>query len=298
MNTNVLTSGQTNGLSSARIGDALSRVDGYAKVTGQARYAAEHFPAGIQGIAAAKYELVQALPADGIAVLNADDAHVRTFGRGREPHVRTFAVHAEATVRATEVESLGADGMRFTVHAAGASVPARIALLGEHNVYNALAAVAVGLEAGVPLPDALRALEELQPSDKRGELLRWNGAQLLNDTYNSNPRALDSMVNALAAVPADRRIVVAGEMLELGPEAASLHRCCGQHMRAAGMDVVLGVRGFAQGVVDGFGEGGVFVDTPEEAGAWMRSNVRAGDAVLLKASRGVRLERALAALQT
>ena len=270
----------------------------WAVVSNVAPVHLEHFPAGIQGIAAAKYELVQALPADGIAVLNADDAHVRTFGRGREPHVRTFAVHAEATVRATEVESLGADGMRFTVHAAGASVPARIALLGEHNVYNALAAVAVGLEAGVPLADALRALEELQPSDKRGELLRWNGAQLLNDTYNSNPRALDSMVNALAAVPADRRIVVAGEMLELGPEAASLHRCCGQHMRAAGMDVVLGVRGFAQSVVDGFGEGGVFVDTPEEAGAWMRSNVRAGDAVLLKASRGVRLERALAALQT
>ncbi len=270
----------------------------WAVVSNVAPVHLEHFPAGIEGIAAAKYELVQALPADGIAVLNADDAHVRTFGRGREPHVRTFAVHAEATVRATEVESLGADGMRFTVHAAGASVPARIALLGEHNVYNALAAVAVGLEAGVPLADALRALEELQPSDKRGELLRWNGAQLLNDTYNSNPRALDSMVNALAAVPAGRRIVVAGEMLELGPEAASLHRCCGQHMRAAGMDVVLGVRGFAQSVVDGFGEGGVFVDTPEQAGAWMRSNVRAGDAVLLKASRGVRLERALAALQT
>ncbi len=177
-------------------------------------------------------------------------------------------------------------------------MPARIALLGEHNVYNALAAVAVGLEAGVPLEACLRALEELQPSDKRGELLRWNGAQLLNDTYNSNPRALDSMVDALTAVPASRRIVLAGEMLELGPEAAALHRCCGEHMRAAGVDIVVGVRGFAQSIVDGFGEGGVFVSTPEEAGAWLRSNVGDGDAVLLKASRGVRLERALTGLQT
>ncbi len=100
-------------------------------------------------------------------------------------------------MRATDVESLGADGMRFNVHADGESAAARIALLGEHNVYNALAAVAVGSRRALQLRDCLRALEALQPSDKRGELLHWNGAQMLNDTYNSNPRALDSMVDAL-----------------------------------------------------------------------------------------------------
>ncbi len=268
----------------------------WAVVSNVAPVHLEHFPAGIEGIAAAKYELVQALPLGGIAFLNEDDQQVRTFGRGREPHVRRFAQHAEATVRATGVESLGVEGMRFTVHAGGETAPARIALLGEHNVYNALAAVAVGLEAGISLQDCLPVLEALQPSDKRGALLLWNGAQLLNDTYNSNPRALDSMVDALAAVPATRRIVVAGEMLELGAESEALHRCCGQHMRDAGINTVVGVRGFARQLAEGFGESGVFVATPEEAGEWLKKNVRDGDAVLLKASRGVQLERALASL--
>ncbi len=105
------------------------------------------------------------------------------------------------------------------------------------------------------------------------------------------------MVDALAAVPATRRIVVAGEMLELGPDSASLHLCCGRHMRSAGIDLVLAVRGHAQSIADGFGDGALFLDTPEEAGQWLRDNAREGDAILLKASRGVRLERALTFLQ-
>ena len=268
----------------------------WAVVSNVAPVHLEHFPDGIAGIAAAKYELVQALPSQGIAMLNADDIHVRAFGRHREAHVRTFGVHDDATVRGTEVESLGADGMRFTVTTGGTSLPATLALLGEHNVYNALAAIAVGVEAQIPLAACIDALRTLESSDKRGEVLHWHGAQLLNDTYNSNPRALDSMVDALMAVPATRRIVIAGEMLELGPEAAALHRLCGEHMCARGIDMVVGVRGAGQSIVDGFGAAGIFVETPEQAGSWMRENLREGDAVLLKASRGVRLERALSAL--
>src|SRR6202044_2266739 len=125
---------------------------------------------------------------------------------------------------------------------------------------------------------------------------------LINDSYNSNPRALDAMVDALLAMPtamAGRHIVVAGEMLELGPEGQALHAACGRRMAERGVDVVVGVRGLAAALVEGAtqtgGEGG-FVATPEEAGAWLRSNLQRGDAVLLKASRGVRLERALASL--
>lgn len=268
----------------------------WAVVSNVAPVHLEHFPTGIDGIAAAKYELVQALPLTGIAILNGDDPHVRTFGRNRDGYVRTFALHEPATVRATNVESLGAEGMRFNIVAQGQTLPATIALLGGHNVSNALAAVTAGLEAGISLQVCVDALATLQPSDKRGELLHWHGAQLLNDTYNSNPRALDSMVDALTAVAAQRHIVVAGEMLELGPAAADLHRCCGEHMRARGIDLVIGVRGTAQDLVDGFGADALFVDTPEEAGAWLRENLREGDAVLLKASRGVRLERALVEL--
>jgi UDP-N-acetylmuramoyl-tripeptide--D-alanyl-D-alanine ligase len=93
--------------------------------------------------------------------------------------------------------------------------------------------------------------------------------------------------------------VVAGEMLELGPDGDALHRACGQRMAARGANVVVGVRGLAQALVDGATQSGaeaVFVATPEEAGAWLKANLRPGDAVLLKASRGVKLERALASL--
>ena len=110
------------------------------------------------------------------------------------------------------------------------------------------------------------------------------------------------MVDALLAMPAGsdgRHIVVAGEMLELGPEGEALHRACGERMAEHGVDVVLGVRGLAQALAQGAAKGStqaIFLTTPEEAGAWLRTNLRAGDAVLLKASRGVRLERALASL--
>ncbi|MEO6924542.1 MAG: cyanophycin synthetase, partial [Bryocella sp.] len=133
---------------------------------------------------------------------------------------------------------------------------------------------------------------------KRGNVVEYHGARLINDCYNSNPRALGSMVDALKKTAATRRIVVAGEMLELGPEAAALHRACGKAM--VGVDLVVGVRGFAEEIVAGARDAGVaaeFVATPEAAGKWLAGNLREGDVVLLKGSRGVRLERALAALK-
>jgi UDP-N-acetylmuramoyl-tripeptide--D-alanyl-D-alanine ligase len=270
----------------------------WAVVSNVAPVHLEHFPDGIAGIAAAKYELVQSLPAEGIAFLNADDPHVSTFGRGRESYARYFGLRADtAQVRAVDVESDGADGMRFVVEARGAQLPAQIALLGEHNVYNALAGVAVGLESGMSLQRCIDTLAVLKPSDKRGEQIVFRGARIINDSYNSNPRALDAMVDALMAVPATRRIVIAGEMLELGPDADALHTACGAYMLERGVDCVVGVRGHAASLVEGAGTIAVFVETPEEAGAWMAEHLREGDAVLLKASRGVRLERALRALQ-
>ncbi len=258
----------------------------------------EHFPEGIAGIAAAKYELIQSLPAQGVAFLNADDPYVSTFGRGRESHARFFGIHAAGiTVRAVAVQSAGAEGMRFTVEAGSKRLPAQIALLGEHNVYNALAGIAVGLESGMGLLQCIDALAVLRPSDKRGEQIVFRGARIINDSYNSNPRALNAMVDALMAVDAKRHIVIAGEMLELGPDADALHRACGEHMRACGVDAVIGVRGHAAAMVDGAGSVATFTATPEEAGAWMLANLREGDAVLLKASRGVRLEKALDALK-
>jgi UDP-N-acetylmuramoyl-tripeptide--D-alanyl-D-alanine ligase len=174
-----------------------------------------------------------------------------------------------------------------------------LGLPGQHNVLNALAAIAAGLESGIELETCCAALERMRPVEKRGNRLQWRGAEIVNDTYNSNPRALTAMIKALSATPARRRIVVAGEMLELGPEAAALHAHCGQAAAEAGIDVVLGVRGLAREIVRAARECGVtaeFVETADLAGEWLYAHLREGDVVLLKASRGVRLEQALAAL--
>ncbi len=264
-------------------------------VTVVARVHLEFFDS-IADIARAKYELIESLRAGGIAVLNADDEYVSQFGRDFYGRVVTFGIHKPADVRAENVALRGPAGSVFDIVVDAERQQTTLPLLGEHNIYNALAAIAVGLQYGVPLPRAAESLATLSAGDKRGEILSINGATVINDCYNSNPKALDSMVRALSEIPAQRRIVVAGEMLELGPAGEAMHREAGERMARHGIDFVLGVRGLAQAIVDGVRRSGVqaeFVATPEEAGEWLKRETRLGDAVLLKASRGVRLEHAL-----
>jgi UDP-N-acetylmuramoyl-tripeptide--D-alanyl-D-alanine ligase len=252
--------------------------------------------ASIADIARAKYELIASLGMHGIAVLNADDEYVSQFGRDFRGRVVTFGLKPTADVYAENIRSLGARGSAFDLVACGCTQEVELPLLGVHNVYNALAAVAVALENGLPPSEVAAALPGLQAASKRGELLDVRGVAVLNDCYNSNPKALNFMVDALAGMPAKRRIVVVGEMLELGPKAEQMHRECGLHMVERRVDQVIGVRGLASAIVEVVRQAGVpaeFVATPEEAGAWLAREAKAGDAVLLKASRGVKLERAL-----
>jgi UDP-N-acetylmuramoyl-tripeptide--D-alanyl-D-alanine ligase len=272
----------------------------WAVVSNVAAVHLEYFADGIEGIARAKYELVEALPKDGVAVLNGDDERVRAFGRGMGERAVFYGAGESCegcAARAVEIEELGLNGTRFTVVVGEDRFPIVLRLPGRHNVMNALAAITVGMLSGVELLDGCEALERMRPTERRGNVIAWRGAEIVNDTYNSNPRALDGMVEALRKTEAKRRIVVAGEMLELGPEGSLLHRNCGTAM--AGLDLVLGVRGLAKDLVDAAKAAGVsaeFVETPELAGKWLRANLREGDVVLLKASRGVQLEHALEVL--
>ena len=253
----------------------------------------EFFPDGIAGIAKAKKELVYALPPDGLAFLNGDDARVSEMGEGLGGRAIRYGISETADVRAEEIRELGLDGVRFRVIAGQDRGEVRLHMLGRHNVYNALAAVAVGLRSGMSLEECAAAVGGMRATEKRGSVVEWRGARIINDCYNSNPVALDAMVDALLATPVGdggRRIVVAGEMLELGPEGCALHRACGNRMRELGVDQVIGVRGLAKEF------GGMFFGSPAEAGEWMRSELSAGDVVLLKASRGVRLEGVLEVL--
>jgi UDP-N-acetylmuramoyl-tripeptide--D-alanyl-D-alanine ligase len=250
----------------------------------------------LAGIARAKYELIESLPASGTAVLNADDEYVSQFGRDFKGRVVTYGTRAMADVRAENIQTRGAEGSDFDVVMPGAREAARLPLVGEHNILNALAAVAVGVARGLTPSEAVGALATLVPPDKRGQVLQLGNITVINDCYNSNPKALQAMVDALAAMKAVRRIVVAGEMLELGPAAEQMHHAAGKHMGEKKIDVLLGVRGMAQAMVDGARPAGTeaeFVATPEEAGEWLARETRDGDVVLLKASRGVKLEKAL-----
>jgi UDP-N-acetylmuramoyl-tripeptide--D-alanyl-D-alanine ligase len=250
----------------------------------------------LAGIARAKYELIESLPANGIAILNADDDYVSQFGRGFNGNVITYGTRPTADLRAENIESRGAEGSTFDVVTHSCRQHARLPLVGEHNILNALAAVGVALAQGLKLTEAVTAVATLAPADKRGQVLQLGNITVINDCYNSNPKALRAMVDALAAMKAKRRIVVAGEMLELGPAGEAMHREAGQHAAEQKIDMVLGIRGLAQAMVEGAREGGVraeFVATPEEAGEWLARETRDGDVVLLKASRGVKLEKAL-----
>jgi UDP-N-acetylmuramoyl-tripeptide--D-alanyl-D-alanine ligase len=250
----------------------------------------------IAGIARAKYELVESLPANGTALLNADDEYVSQFGRDFKGKVVMYGTRPTADVRAEKIRSKGREGTEFEVVIGSVREVARLPLVGEHNVLNALAAVAVGLERGMKPSVAVAALATLAPADKRGEVLQLGNITAINDCYNSNPKALEAMVDALAAMAAKRRIVVAGEMLELGPAGEELHRQAGRHIAEKKIDVVLGVHGLAQAMVESARGAGIcaeFVASSEEAGEWLAREARDGDLVLLKASRGVKLEKAL-----
>jgi len=250
----------------------------------------------IAGIARAKYELIESLPATGTAVLNADDDYVSQFGRDFRGKVVKYGLSPTAAIRAENIESRGEQGSAFDIVAGDQRERATLPLVGSHNVLNGLAAVAVALDRGFTLSEAVAALSSLSPADKRGQVVRLGNITVINDCYNSNPKALAAMVDALATVPAKRRIVVAGEMLELGPAGAEMHRDCGRHIAARGINLLIGVRGLAEQMVEGAAAAGTkaeFVASADAAGEWLAKNTRDGDVVLLKASRGVKLEKAL-----
>ena len=257
------------------------------------------FFSSVAEIARAKYELIESLPAGATAVLNSDDEYVSQFGRDFHGKVVLYGLRSSADVRAEKIESHGI-GSTFELVVGGCRENVSLQLVGTHNIYNALAAVAVGLEHGLRPSEAVAALKSLAPAEKRGQVIEVGNITVINDCYNSNPKALEAMVDAIAAMPAGRRIVVAGEMLELGPAAEEMHRSAGRHMAARKIDILVGVRGLAEAMVQAAGQAGIkaqFVIAPQEAGEWLAREARDGDVVLMKASRGVKLEQALESWQ-
>jgi UDP-N-acetylmuramoyl-tripeptide--D-alanyl-D-alanine ligase len=251
----------------------------------------------VEEIAAAKRELIEALPGNGTAVLNHDDALVRDFRSAHRGATVTFGISAGAGVRAEDVE-LTPEESRFKVRGVSFASP----LTGRHGVSNILAGIAVATVFGIPVNELVPAVAELRPGRMRGERQVRGGLTILNDCYNSNPDAARFMIDVLRTEPARRRIAVLGEMLELGAWSEELHRKVGEYAAISGIDIVLGIRGAASYLVEGAAAAGLardsalFFHEPEEAGAFLREYVRPGDAILFKGSRGTHVERALSGL--
>jgi UDP-N-acetylmuramoyl-tripeptide--D-alanyl-D-alanine ligase len=261
----------------------------------------ENFAEGQAGIARAKFELVEALPNNGVAFLNCLDAYVSQFGRDFRGRVVYFGEGPCADPQIVSVIE-DAKGLHVNYRAGELEGNFTLNLLGQHNATNAMAGLAVALEAGVELKAAIAKLETLSAGDKRGQIIEIAGTEILNDSYNSNPEALRSMIRTLAARPAKgRRILVAGEMLEQGEQGPDLHTACGITAAESGLDIVLGVQGNARHLAVAACSGGVaslFLADAEAAGHWLAENVKPGDVVLVKGSRGVHLERAIETLKS
>jgi UDP-N-acetylmuramoyl-tripeptide--D-alanyl-D-alanine ligase len=248
----------------------------------------------IEGVAAAKRELIEALPADGVAVLNADDPLVSRF-RDVHPGVTvTFGLSEGADVRAEQVE-YSSEGVRFQVN----GLQFESALLGRHSILNLLAGIAVASLYGIQPEQLTGVVSALSAGSMRGQRFEQNGILILNDCYNSNPDAARAMIDVLRETPAKRRIAVLGEMLELGHWAESLHREVGNYVANCGIDVLVGIRGAARHMVDAAMEAGQSEDaaffSPDTAvaGDLLRQVARPGDVILFKGSRGTHVEQAL-----
>jgi UDP-N-acetylmuramoyl-tripeptide--D-alanyl-D-alanine ligase len=257
-------------------------------------YAHVEFFDSIDGVAAAKRELIEGLPRTGVAVLNADDDRVARFRDAHPGRSITFGFSEDADVRAENAE-FSEGGSRFRA----LGVDYETGLTGRHAVLNLLAAIAVARVFEIS-PERLREpVRTFATGKMRGERTEHRGITIWNDCYNSNPEAAQSMIDVLRSTPARRRIAVLGEMLELGRASEELHRRVGRYAAEHGVDLLIGVRGAARWTVEearaaGMGNGAaVFVDDAADAGDFARQFAREGDAVLFKGSRGVRVERAV-----
>jgi UDP-N-acetylmuramoyl-tripeptide--D-alanyl-D-alanine ligase len=252
-----------------------------------------------EAIAQAKGELVEALPAGGTAVLNADDPRVLGMAARTRARVVTTGRGPDADVRATDVSLDDAARARFTLVAGGEAHPVALMVVGEHQVANALSAAAAALAVGMTPGAVAAALSAAGPKSRwRMEVdRRPDGVTVVNDAYNANPESMRAALAALTGLPAGRRIAVLGAMGELGPGAQEEHERLGRDAAAAGVDLIVAVGPDAVGITDGAsaagrraGEESVFVPDRAAARALLVPLLRDGDVVLVKASRAYGLE--------
>jgi UDP-N-acetylmuramoyl-tripeptide--D-alanyl-D-alanine ligase len=264
------------------------------------------FFSGVEEIALAKRELIEGLNGKkSVAVLNADDPLVAAMAFHAPGRVLTYGIEHAADFRAESIVDRGALGSTFVLTQWDKQVPLELSLAGRHVIANALAALAAASVWGITAEESREVLRSLRAPAMRGELLNFaDGAAVINDSYNSSPAALHAMIAVLAATPDyKRRVLAAGEMRELGTTSPELHREAGAFAARTGkIDWVFGVAGDGAQIVEGAVAAGVprsqtkvFVSSVEAA-EFLREFLQPGDLMLVKGSRGVKMERVVEAL--
>lgn len=253
----------------------------------------------IEAIRAAKFELVQGLKPGGTAVLNADNPRVLSMRDDYEGPSVTYGIDNPAEVMAKNIRFERFGETRFTLITPRGDAEVKFPLNGRHNISNALAAAAAGTIYGMAPDEIAEALATATPPPMRGEVLHFReGFTVVNDTYNSNVDALLSMSRTIVeggGKSAARKVVVAGEMRELGEKSSDIHFETGRRLAETGIDVLYGVAGDAARLVEGAREAGLavgaFYEDSSVAAEEFAGEVRAGDLILVKGSRGVRTEK-------
>ena len=259
------------------------------------------FLGSLDGVGAEKEALVAAIPPEGAVVLNADDPRVAAMRAASRARVLTVSAEGPADVRAVGIPAETQAGLALTLEIRGARRTARLAFAGRHNVSNALVAAGVGLALGLPLAQIAGGLEAARPAKGRCVWRSAGALRILDDTYNANPASVRAALETLAAAREARRlIVVLGDMLELGDIGEEEHREAGRAVAASGAAEFLGVGRLARFAVEGAREAGLaeshHAGTFEDTVALLLKRLAPGDAVLVKGSRGMRMERVVDAL--
>lgn len=245
----------------------------------------------IDGVAHAKSEIYQALPPNGIAILNHDEPYYEKFKMLMAAHKSyTFGINRPSHVMATQIENLENGLSRFNLHYGKEIHSVTLPLLGQHNIMNALAAACVAYALEVPLKKTIQGIETVAPPSKRmNRYQTFNDGLLIDDTYNANPTAFFAAIDFLAQ-HSGRKILVVGDMGELGPEAEYYHAQVGEHAQLKGIDHLYSVGILSAHATYAFGENAQHFENKNDLIAHLKKNLTSGDIVLVKGSRSAKME--------
>ncbi|MBC8016426.1 MAG: UDP-N-acetylmuramoyl-tripeptide--D-alanyl-D-alanine ligase [Sporomusaceae bacterium] len=245
----------------------------------------------IEAIAAAKAELLEVIPANGLTILNADDHYVREMAKQVRSRVTLFGLE-QGNIKADQIQN-NIQGMDFECHSAQGEFSIHVPTIGKHNIYNALAAIAAGLEVGLTAEDISCGLRTFNASPMRLHVEAMGDYIIINDAYNASPMSMTAAIDTLVEVAKGRKVVVLGDMLELGDIGAAAHRQIGEKLAQCRIDIVVTVGMLAsytaQAAIDG-GIAAVACYSHNEASEALKKLIKPSDTILIKGSRGMKME--------